>query len=35
VLTAAPGWGDMLLGEQTAKRAATLAGVLKLKLQME
>jgi len=33
-LTAAPGWGDMLLGEQTAKRAATLAGVLKLKLQM-
>jgi exopolyphosphatase / guanosine-5'-triphosphate,3'-diphosphate pyrophosphatase len=33
-LTAAPGWADMLLGEQTAKRAATLAGVLKLRLQM-
>jgi exopolyphosphatase/guanosine-5'-triphosphate,3'-diphosphate pyrophosphatase len=33
-LSAAPGWGDMLLGEQTAKRAATLAGVLRLKLQM-
>jgi exopolyphosphatase/guanosine-5'-triphosphate,3'-diphosphate pyrophosphatase len=34
VLRAAPGWGDMLLGEQTAKRAASLASVLKLKLQM-
>jgi exopolyphosphatase/guanosine-5'-triphosphate,3'-diphosphate pyrophosphatase len=33
-LNAAPGWGDMLLGEQTAKRASTLAGVLRLKLQM-
>jgi len=32
VLTAAPGWRDMMLGEQTAKRAATLAGLLKLKL---
>jgi len=34
LLSAAPGWHDMLLGEQTAKRAATLAGVLKLKLQV-
>jgi exopolyphosphatase/guanosine-5'-triphosphate,3'-diphosphate pyrophosphatase len=33
-LSARPGFEDMLLGEQTAKRAATLAGVLKLKLQM-
>jgi exopolyphosphatase/guanosine-5'-triphosphate,3'-diphosphate pyrophosphatase len=33
-LTATPGWSDMLLGEQTAKRAATLAGVLRLKLQI-
>jgi exopolyphosphatase / guanosine-5'-triphosphate,3'-diphosphate pyrophosphatase len=28
------GWADMLLGEQTAKRAATLANALKLKLQL-
>jgi exopolyphosphatase/guanosine-5'-triphosphate,3'-diphosphate pyrophosphatase len=33
-LTAAPGWDDMLLGEQTAKRAQTLAGALKLKLDL-
>ena len=32
-LTAEAGWTDMLLGEQTAKRAATLAGVLNLKLK--
>lgn len=34
MLSAEPGWSDMLLGEQTAKRAATLASVLKLKLQL-
>ncbi|HEX4710373.1 Ppx/GppA phosphatase family protein [Phenylobacterium sp.] len=33
-LTAADGWEDMLLGEQTAKRAQTLASALKLKLEM-
>jgi exopolyphosphatase/guanosine-5'-triphosphate,3'-diphosphate pyrophosphatase len=33
-LTAALGWGDMLLGEQTAKRAQTLASALKLKLEL-
>ncbi|HEY8574625.1 Ppx/GppA phosphatase family protein [Phenylobacterium sp.] len=33
-LSAAPGWEAMLLGEQTAKRAKTLAGALKLKLEM-
>jgi exopolyphosphatase/guanosine-5'-triphosphate,3'-diphosphate pyrophosphatase len=33
-LSAAPGWGDMLLGEQTAKRAQTLASALKLKLEV-
>jgi exopolyphosphatase/guanosine-5'-triphosphate,3'-diphosphate pyrophosphatase len=33
-LRAAPGWADMLLGEQTAKRASTLAGALKLKLEL-
>jgi exopolyphosphatase/guanosine-5'-triphosphate,3'-diphosphate pyrophosphatase len=33
-LTAARGWEDMLLGEQTAKRAQTLAGALKLKLEL-
>jgi exopolyphosphatase/guanosine-5'-triphosphate,3'-diphosphate pyrophosphatase len=33
-LTAETGWADMLLGEQTAKRAATLAQVLKLKLEL-
>ena len=33
-LTAAAGWGDMLLGEQTAKRAQTLASALKLKLEL-
>ena len=32
VLGADDGWGDMLLGEQTAKRAGTLAQILKLKL---
>jgi exopolyphosphatase/guanosine-5'-triphosphate,3'-diphosphate pyrophosphatase len=34
VLTAARGWDDMLLGEQTAKRASTLASALKLKLEL-
>ena len=33
-LSAAGGWSDLLLGEQTAKRAATLAGTLKLKLSL-
>jgi len=33
-LTAAPGWSDMLLGEQTAKRAGVLANQLGLKLRM-
>jgi exopolyphosphatase/guanosine-5'-triphosphate,3'-diphosphate pyrophosphatase len=33
-LTAAPGWGDMLIGEQTAKRAQTLAGALRLRLEI-
>jgi exopolyphosphatase/guanosine-5'-triphosphate,3'-diphosphate pyrophosphatase len=33
-LTAAPGWEDMLLGEQTAKRARTLATALKLRLEL-
>lgn len=32
-LTAAPGWEDMLLGEQTAKRAQSLASALKLKVE--
>lgn len=31
-LSAAESWSDLLLGEQTAKRAATLAAALKLKL---
>jgi exopolyphosphatase/guanosine-5'-triphosphate,3'-diphosphate pyrophosphatase len=34
VLTAGHGWEDMLLGEQTAKRAQTLASALKLKLEL-
>ncbi|HSV03397.1 MAG TPA: Ppx/GppA phosphatase family protein [Phenylobacterium sp.] len=34
VLAAAPGWENMLLGEQTAKRAQTMAAALKLKLEM-
>lgn len=34
VLTAEPGWRDVLLGEQVAKRAQTLAQALKLKLQL-
>jgi exopolyphosphatase/guanosine-5'-triphosphate,3'-diphosphate pyrophosphatase len=34
VLRAQDGWGDMLLGEQAAKRAQTLAQALKLKLQL-
>lgn len=34
-LTAAPGWSDLLLGEQTAKRAGTLASALKLRLELE
>ncbi|WP_374570177.1 Ppx/GppA family phosphatase [Phenylobacterium sp.] len=33
-LTADPGWADMLLGEQTAKRAATLASTLKVDLSL-
>lgn len=33
-LSAATGWEDMLLGEQTAKRAQTLASALKLKLEL-
>ena len=33
-LSAGPGWDDMLLGEQTAKRAQTLAGALKLRLEL-
>ncbi|WP_309092263.1 Ppx/GppA phosphatase family protein [Phenylobacterium sp.] len=33
-LTTVSGWEDMLLGEQTAKRAQTLAQALKLKLEM-
>ena len=33
-LTAAEGYGDMLLGEQTAKRAQTVAQALKLKLEL-
>jgi exopolyphosphatase / guanosine-5'-triphosphate,3'-diphosphate pyrophosphatase len=34
VLTAGAGWEDMLLGEQTAKRAQTLASALKLRLEI-
>ena len=34
VLTALAGWEDMLLGEQSARRAQTLAQALKLKLEM-
>jgi exopolyphosphatase/guanosine-5'-triphosphate,3'-diphosphate pyrophosphatase len=34
VLTPQAGWGDILLGEQTAKRAQTLAQALRLKLQL-
>jgi len=34
ILTAARGWEDMLLGEQTGKRAQTLANALKLKLEL-
>ena len=34
LLTAAPGWEDMLLGEQTAKRANTLAAALRLRLEL-
>ncbi len=34
MLRAARGWEDMLLGEQTAKRAQTLASSLKLKLEL-
>ena len=33
-LAAKPGWHDMLLGEQTAKRAQTLAQALRLRLEM-
>jgi exopolyphosphatase / guanosine-5'-triphosphate,3'-diphosphate pyrophosphatase len=33
-LTASAGWEDMLLGEQTTKRAQTLATALKLKLEL-
>lgn len=34
VLTALAGWEDMLLGEQTSRRAQTLAQALKLKLEL-
>ena len=34
VLTPAPGWEDMLRGEQTAKRAQTLASNLRLQLEI-
>jgi exopolyphosphatase/guanosine-5'-triphosphate,3'-diphosphate pyrophosphatase len=34
VLTAQDGWADMLLGEQTAKRAAALAAALRLELNL-
>lgn len=34
VLSAGRGWEDMLLGEQTAKRAQTVAAALKLKLEL-
>jgi exopolyphosphatase/guanosine-5'-triphosphate,3'-diphosphate pyrophosphatase len=34
LLKALPGWEDLLLGEQTAKRAQTLATTLKLKLEL-
>jgi exopolyphosphatase/guanosine-5'-triphosphate,3'-diphosphate pyrophosphatase len=34
ILGSASGWDDMLLGEQTAKRAQTLASALKLKLEL-
>ena len=34
LLTAARGWDDILLGEQTTKRAQTLAATLKLKLEL-
>jgi len=34
VLNAGQGWEDMLLGEQIAKRAQTLASALKLKLEL-
>jgi exopolyphosphatase/guanosine-5'-triphosphate,3'-diphosphate pyrophosphatase len=33
-LDASPGWEDMLLGEQTAKRAQTLAAALRLRLEV-
>jgi exopolyphosphatase/guanosine-5'-triphosphate,3'-diphosphate pyrophosphatase len=33
-LTTAPGWEDMLLGEQTTKRAQTLGSALKLKVEL-
>lgn len=33
-LTAAPGWDAMLLGEQTAKRAQTLATALRMRLEL-
>jgi exopolyphosphatase/guanosine-5'-triphosphate,3'-diphosphate pyrophosphatase len=34
LLSALPGWGDLLLGEQTAKRAQTLATALRLRLEI-
>ena len=34
VLTAVDGWSDMLLGEQTTRRATTLAGLLGLPLEV-
>jgi exopolyphosphatase/guanosine-5'-triphosphate,3'-diphosphate pyrophosphatase len=34
LLSAEPGYADLLLGEQTAKRAGALAGLLGLKLKI-
>ncbi len=34
ILSAAEGWSDMLLGEQTSRRATTLAGLLGVKLEI-
>ena len=34
ILSAADGWSDMLLGEQTARRASQLAGLLGVKLEI-
>lgn len=34
ILSAAEGWSDILLGELTARRAAQLAGLLGVKLEI-